>query len=212
MRSLEPLQRFRQRRHSRVEFLQLDQAVSLHGLDHGGVKRNGGEGKRLLATSQTSLRVAPLDLRRAGPPPTNHLEPEIIHRLTMLQGSPAVLEARLPFAEAVSHTHETPQCAADPPDVAARLEHSQRALARRQAFPQIAGHRIDVSQTALGKSTDLFKPAGVGDRQRFATISDGYVGPSPCDAMEKTGKVAPGREPRGACDRLPQEMAPPPGA
>src|SRR2546422_5491456 len=25
---------------------------------------------------------------RAGPPPANHLEPEIIHRLTILQGSP----------------------------------------------------------------------------------------------------------------------------
>ena len=85
-------------------------------------------------------------------------------------------------------------------------------LARRQAFPEIAGHRIDVGQTALGKSANLFKPAGVGDRQRFATISDGDVGPSPCDAMEKPGPVAPGRAPRRVCGRLHEVMDPLQGA
>src|SRR2546425_668703 len=106
MRPFEPLQRLRQLSDSRVKLLLLGQAVSLHGLDHRSVKRNRGEGERLLAAAQARLRVSSLDVRRTRPPPADHFESEIIHRLTVLEGPTAVLEALVPFTQAVGHAHE----------------------------------------------------------------------------------------------------------
>ena len=99
-----------------------------------GPRRRSVEGdrrkrQRLVAVPHARLSVAPQDMGRARPPQADDLQPEVVDLLPVLETPAAIAEASLPLADRVAGHAEPRQRSARPPDVAARREEGESALA-----------------------------------------------------------------------------------
>src|SRR5262249_43982293 len=156
----------------------LDETITSHGPNRGRVERDGGERERLIAAPEARLRIPPLDVSRAGPPPAHHLETKIVDRAAVLESASGVLEASIPGAKVARDRNERPQGSARPPDVAASFERFEGPLTDLDGVSQVPRYRQDVSQAALGVRPDLVEAARVGDRQGLAAVRDRLLGPA----------------------------------
>src|SRR5436190_14805345 len=148
IRLVEPLHRLRELRCPRLKLAEPDQSVPLGRLCHGGVDRARSQLERLLTAAYARLRVATLDVRPSRPPPAHHFYPPVVHRLPVLEGPTAAVEAPLPLAQVDEGDAEPPQRSARPPHVASPFERRQFALTGLHRCPNVARPRIDVRAAA----------------------------------------------------------------
>src|SRR5207249_68484 len=114
------------------------------------VEGRGRERQRLLTAPQTARWIATHDVRRAGAPPCHHFEPKIVRRLPVLDALTAVFETPLPVSYGVGSWRERPQCSTCPPQIAAVLEHRQRAFPGFNCGLELSRRQVAVRERALG--------------------------------------------------------------
>src|SRR5206468_2253060 len=107
----------------------------------------------------------------------------------MVEGTAAILEASLPLAEVVRDRTERPKGSTGPPDVTARLEGRQGAVADLDGRPEVAGRHQDVSETALGERSDVVEATGVRDGQGLAAIRNCLLRVAADEALQESRPV-----------------------